>query len=359
MTIFDRPSWVHHDHVHLFNDESTGLRSIVAIHDTLLGPALGGCRLWAYESEAEAMRDALRLSRGMTFKAACAGLDLGGGKSVILGPPPESEAQREEMFAKFGECVEKLGGGYITAEDVGTSVGDMANVRRQTRHVTGLPVEMGGSGDPSPYTAMGVFIGLRAAVAHHLERGIEGLRVTVQGIGHVGWHLASQLVAAGAEVTVADISAESVAKAEEELGVASADTDAVYDVPMDVFAPCALGGVVNDDTIPRLSCKVVAGAANNQLLESRHAQALNDAGVLYAPDFVINAGGLINVSEEMRGWDERVVAIKLEGIGTMLDAIYERAAADPTLNTLDASRMIAEERLSGAARAQGSGKREW
>lgn len=359
MTLFDRPSWVNHDAVHLFHDEGTGLRAIVAIHDTLLGPALGGCRMWAYDSEEDALRDALRLSRGMTFKAACAGLDLGGGKAVILGPAPDDPARREALFQKFGEAVESLGGRYITAEDVGTSVADMAQVRRGTTHVTGLPVELGGSGDPSPFTAHGVFLGIRAAVAHAFGGGLDGLRVAVQGIGHVGVHLVRELVEAGADVAVADIDRDAVESAATEWGVRAVDPDAIYDEPMDVFAPCALGGVVNDETVGRLSCKVVAGAANNQLLEDRHAQVLNDRGVLYAPDFVINAGGLINVSEEMKGWNEQVVTIKLEGIAKMLTAIFEKAAGEPDLNTLDASDMIARERLEAAARAKGSRKSAW
>ncbi|MBC8514248.1 Glu/Leu/Phe/Val dehydrogenase [bacterium] len=362
MTIFSQEAWHQHDSVHFFRDSATGLRAIVAIHDTTLGPALGGCRLWNYNTETEAIRDVLRLSRGMTYKAACAGLDLGGGKSVLMGPAPSDPDKREAMFRHFGNCIESLGGQYITAEDVGTSVGDMAAVASKTNHVTGGPKAMGGSGDPSPYTAHGVFLGLKAAVKHQLGKdSVEGLRILVQGVGHVGWWLAKELFEEGAEILVSDINPESVQKAVEAWGaqVVSPQGNDWACTAMDVYAPCALGGTLNENTIPALQATVVAGAANNQLLVETDAQALNDRGILYAPDYVINAGGLINVDQERKGWDRDLVMEKLLAIGTSLTSIFRRSSREEALTTLTASRMIASDRLERVAQEKGKRKTSW
>jgi leucine dehydrogenase len=339
-----------HEQLVFWSDPELGYRGIIAIHDTTLGPALGGTRLWKYETELDAVVDALRLARGMTYKAAVAGLDLGGGKSVILGNG--DGADREMIFRAHGRAVESLKGRYITAEDVGTSVDDMEWIRMETEHVTGVH---GGSGDPSPVTAYGTYHGIRAAAAFRYgEPSLRGRHVAVQGLGHVGYHLCENLHAEGARLTVSDIHAEKVERVVEAFGAAPVGADEILSVEADVFAPCALGGVLDDDTIPRLACDIVAGSANNQLADpDRHGRMVQERGILYAPDYVINAGGLINVYGELKGWRPERARRKAADIHTTLLRIFERAR-EGGLPTSEAADRVAEERLDRARHLQRS-----
>lgn len=293
-----------HEQFCYHHDKQTGLRAFIAVHNTTRGPGLGGTRLWRYDNLAAAALDALRLSEGMTYKAAVAGLPLGGGKAVIAADGREDDPVcRAERFAAFGAFVDKLGGAYITAEDVGTKPSDMVNIRRNTAHVVGLPAEMGGSGDPSPVTAYGCLRGMEALVESAFgSHGLDGIHVAVQGLGKVGLPLVQMLLDAGASVTASDINADSVAQARA-YGAEIVDVDAIYDVDCDVFSPCALGATLNDDTIPRLKARIIAGCANNQLAESRHGDILHEKGIVYGVDYAINAGGLINVYTEIQGYD--------------------------------------------------------
>jgi leucine dehydrogenase len=333
--------------LYLRRDASVNLSAMIAIHDTRMGPALGGCRMIAYPTEEAAVLDALRLARGMTYKAALAGLPHGGGKSVILRPPGDFD--RRALFRAFGRFVDSLAGRYITAEDSGTSVDDMEAVRQTTKHVTGVRVENGGSGDPSPFTARGVRRGIEACAKLRLGRGdIEGLKVLIQGVGHVGHHLARELVGAGAKVIVADVDASKAKRVSEELGVGIADTDEVFGLEADVLAPCALGSGMNDATVPWLKVPIVAGAANNQLAEPRHGDLLHARGILYAPDYAINAGGLINVASEVRGYDRSWAVERVDAIYDTIAEIAERSKAVdvPTYRVAD---QMVEERLATAA----------
>jgi len=310
--------------LHVYSHSPSGLRAIVAINDTRLGPSLGGCRMISYSDEEAAFTDALRLARGMTRKAAISGLPLGGGKSVILRP--DGAFDRNQLFSAFGRFVDSLGGRYITAEDSGTSLDDMEVIRTQTRHVAGTSPARGGSGDPSPFTALGVLRGLEAAVKFKLGReSLEGLRVSVQGVGHVGFYLCELLHKKGAILTVCDTDSVRTNRAKEQFKATVIPTDAIYHSVMDVFAPCALGAVLNDQTIPKLSAKVIAGAANNQLAEPKHAAILLQRGITYAPDYVINAGGLINVAQELKGYDEQIVREKTMKIYDTTLEILQRA----------------------------------
>ncbi len=304
MRIFDKLAEYRHEQLVLCHDHSTGLRAVIAVHDTTLGPALGGCRMWPYESEEEAIVDALRLARGMTYKAAVSGLDFGGGKSVIIGDPREDKS--EALFRSFGRYVETLGGRYVAAEDVGTSTEDMDRVRLETSHVAGVSPARGGSGDPSPFTALGVLQGMRACVEELFgTTSLKGRTVAVQGLGHVGHQLCRLLDEAGAKLLVADIVDENVERVVRETGAEALGIDEILSASCDVLAPCAMGAVVDDGTLPHFQCSIIAGAANNVLQEPRHGQALADRGILYAPDYVINAGGLINISVGREGYDER------------------------------------------------------
>jgi leucine dehydrogenase len=303
MHIFDKLAEYRYEQVVFCHDKSTGLRAIIVIHNTTLGPALGGCRMYPYASEDEAVTDALRLARGMTYKAAASGLNLGGGKSVIIGDPHKDKS--EALFRSFGRYVETLGGRYITAEDVGTAIEDMENIRLETPHVVGVDVTHGGSGDPSPFTALGVKEGMLACADETFGTpSPEGLTVAVQGLGHVGYQLCKLLHAEGARLIVTDLNLRVVEGAVREFGAKPVEPDEILSMPCDVFAPCALGAVINDDTLPKLRCSIVAGSANNVLAESRHGEALAERGILYAPDYVINAGGLINVADELEGYNE-------------------------------------------------------
>lgn len=345
MKIFEEMAACRHDQLAFWSEPAAGYRGIIAIHDTTLGPALGGTRLWKYASEDEALVDALRLARGMTYKAAIAGLNLGGGKSVILAD--EGPLDREQLFRAHGRAVESLGGRYITAEDVGTSVDDMEFVRAETRWVVGV---RGGSGDPSPATAHGVYQGIRACARERYgDPCLEGRHVTVQGVGHVGYHLCAELAAEGARLTIADIDAGSVRRAVDEFGAAAVAPGEIYDVPADIFAPCALGGVVNDRTVGRLRVDIVAGSANNQLAEPRHGNALQERGILFAPDYVINAGGLINVYGELHGWSAERTRRKAAGIYDVLLNVFERAREDG-ITAAEASNRVALQILTDARR---------
>lgn len=337
-----------HDHeqiVHCY-DKNSGLKAIIAIHDTTLGPALGGCRMWPYESEEQALTDVLRLSRGMTYKSSVAGLNLGGGKAVIIGDPRKMKT--ENLFRAFGRFVQSLGGRYITAEDVGTSVQEMDWVRMETDYVTGIRRIHGGSGDPSPVTAFGVYHGIRAAMKWVVgDPSLEGVTVAVQGVGHVGFYLLQHLLPAGAKVIATDINQENIDRVKKEYpDVEMVDAGAIYDVPCDVFAPCALGGVVNDETIPRLKCKVVAGSANNVLLSEReHAQMLESKKIVYIPDFVISSGGLINVANELEGYDRNHVLTITEGIGQTVESILS-VAKEERYTTTEAAFVLAKRRIT-------------
>ncbi|HEX6925985.1 MAG TPA: Glu/Leu/Phe/Val dehydrogenase dimerization domain-containing protein [Longimicrobiaceae bacterium] len=329
-----------HEQVVYCHDPSCGYRGIIAIHDTTLGPALGGTRLWNYASETEALVDVLRLSRGMTYKAAVAGLNLGGGKAVIIGDP--HTVRREALFRAHGRFIESLGGRYITAEDVGTSETDMEYVRMETRHVTGLP---GASGDPSPVTAFGVFRGIQACVREVFEvDSLQGRTVAVQGLGHVGYHLCSYLHDAGAELIVSDLDPSRVQRVVEEFGARSVGVDEIFSVEADVYSPCALGATVNDETLPRLRARIVAGGANNVLAEPRHGDELHEREILYAPDYVINAGGLISVYGELQGWTHERAMRQAGEIYTTLLRLFERSRED-SVPPHEAADRLARERI--------------
>ncbi|MDP3274895.1 MAG: Glu/Leu/Phe/Val dehydrogenase dimerization domain-containing protein [Deltaproteobacteria bacterium] len=334
--------------VHVRRDEASGLAAIIAIHDTRLGPALGGCRFIHYDDEGAAFTDALRLARGMTYKAAITGLALGGGKSVLI--KPRTPFDRGALFSDFGRLIDHLGGRYITAEDSGTATADMDTVRTQTRWVTGVSKEKGGSGDPSPFTALGVRRGIEAAVKHKLNRdSLDGVRVAVQGLGHVGYYLCKELNALGAKLTVCDIDAARVERVRAEFSATVVDSTAIYDVDADVFAPCALGAGINDDTVGRLKVKIVAGAANNVLAEARHGDALKARAIAYAPDYAINAGGLVNVAHEIKSYDETVVRAQIHKIYDTILEVLDRAQKADISSHIVADRM-AEERLAQSAR---------
>ncbi len=347
MAVFSLSDFADHEQVVFVSDDKSGLKAIIAVHNSNLGPALGGCRMWPYASEEEAVRDVLRLSRGMTYKSAMANLKLGGGKSVIIGNPRTHKTP--ELLAAFARALEQLNGRYIAAEDSGTSVADMKYMTQFTQHVAGIhdkPSDAGTrSGDPSPATAYGTFIGIQAAVKERLGRdSLDGLRVAVQGVGNVGFDLARQLKEAGAQLWVTDIHREPLVQAGKELGATVVAPDEIFGLDVDVFAPCALGAILNDTTIPQLKASIVAGAANNQLAEARHGLELMKRGILYAPDYVINAGGIIDVYHERIGFDRAALLKHIEGIHDNLMEVFERARKEerPTGEVADA---IAEERF--------------
>jgi len=348
-SVFDQMQQTGHEQLVFCHDPHTGLNAIIAIHDTTLGPALGGTRLWNYNSHADAVTDALRLSRGMTYKAAVSGLNLGGGKAVIIGDA--AKVKSEALWRRYGKFVNSLNGKYITAEDVNTSARDMEYIALETEFVTGVPEYMGGSGDPSPFTAYGVFTGMKAAAKKAWgSDNLSGKKVLVQGVGHVGQYLVSHLVKEGAEVAISDISDAKIKEAVTKFPMAKViNNDEIYDYEMDIYAPCALGAVLNTGSIGRLKCAVVAGAANNQLeQEDLHGKMLVEKGILYAPDFLINAGGLINVSAELDDYNKDRVMGQVE-------KIYERTldifALSETENipTQEAAIRIAENRLKSIA----------
>lgn len=340
MRYFETIAEMGHEQVVFCHDKASGYRGIIAIHDTTLGPALGGCRFWNYASDDEAVTDALRLSRGMTYKNAVAGLNLGGGKSVIIGDNKTSD--REMLFRAHGRFCDSLGGRYVTAEDVGTTVEDMDFVHMETKYVAGIGSK---SGDPSSVTAHGVF---RAIQASAMERwgsdSLEGRTVAIQGCGNVGHHLANELHRAGAHLIVTDIDAGRIQKVVDATGATGVALKDIYGVKAEIFAPCALGGIINDDTIPQLRVEIVAGAANNQLLEDRHGDALEARGILYAPDYVANAGGVINVYSELTGWSRERSLRKAGEIYTTVRSVF-RLAKDTNIPTYKAADRVAEQRI--------------
>ena len=335
-----------HEEVLFCFDRPTGLRAIIAIHDTTLGPALGGTRMWPYATEAEALHDVLRLSRGMTYKSSLAGLDLGGGKAVIIG---DARTQKTEaMFRRFGQFVESLNGRYITAEDVGMSTTEMVNIQKETTNVAGLPEEMGGSGDPSPVTAYGVYCGMKAAAkTAYGSDDLNGRKVGIQGAGNVGKALVAYLVKEGAKVFLTDIHEEKLAAIKAEFpSITVVKSEDIYDLDMDIYSPCALGATVNDDTLKRLKCSVIAGAANNQLAdEIIHGKAVMEKGILYAPDFLINAGGIINCAWERKGYNHQAAMNQTAAIYDTAIRIF-KASSDLAIPTYLAANQAAEHRIS-------------
>ncbi len=339
-----------HEQILFCTDKETGLRAIIAVHNTTLGPALGGTRMWSYATEQEALTDVLRLSRGMSYKSALAGLDLGGGKAVIIGDARKDKT--EAMFRRFGQFVESLNGQYITAEDVGMSTTDMVNIKKETDYVAGLPQVMGGSGDPSPVTAYGVYMGMKAAakVAFGTDE-LKGRKVAVQGVGSVGQSLCGYLHEEGVELIVTDIHEVSVQKMVAQFGAKAVGLEEIYDQEMDIYAPCALGATVNDDTLSRLKCSVIAGAANNQLAnEQTHGQAVMDKGILYAPDFLVNAGGIINCFWELKGYVEEAAMEQTTEIYNTALRVFERSKQEG-VPTYKIANRIAEERIASIRNA--------
>lgn len=335
-----------HEQVVFFQDKESGLKAIIGVHSTVLGPSLGGCRMWKYSDEAAALRDVLRLSRGMTYKAAVADLKLGGGKAVVIADARTEKTP--ELLAAFGRAVESVAGRYITAEDVGMSVKDIDYIRNFTKYAVGGSNE-GGSGDPSVMTAFGCFQGIKAALKHAgLGEKLEGVKVAVQGVGNVGYHLCSYLSAAGAKLIITDIYPNQVEKVVQEFDATVVTPDQIYAVDADIFAPCALGAILNERTIPQLKCKIVAGSANNQLENDNDGKALADKGIIYCPDYAINAGGLINVAAEIDGYNKELVLNKVSKIYDTIDLILTRSQSEGVLPQ-EAAAQIAEQRLQQAA----------
>jgi leucine dehydrogenase len=338
-----------HEQIIFCSRPDVGLQAIIAIHDTTLGPALGGVRMWNYTSEKEAIHDALRLSRGMTYKAAISGLNLGGGKGVIIGDPQKDK--NELLFRAFGRFVDGLAGRYITAEDVGMSEREMEWIFSETKYVTGIPKSRGGSGDPSPVTAYGVYMGMKAAAqTAYGSDSLEGKRIGIQGAGSVATHLARLLRNENVEMFVTDIFEEKALNIARETGAKVIHPNQIYTQELEIFSPCALGGVVNDDTISHLACDIIAGGANNILdNEVRHGQILKELGILYAPDYVINAGGIINVASELEGYNEQVAMEKASRIYDTTLAIFNYAE-EHNITTNEASNILAEERIKSVGK---------
>ncbi len=339
--MFDRPEFDAHEAVTFLSDADCGLNAIIAVHSTRLGPAIGGCRVWPYSDTSDALRDALRLSRGMTYKAAMAGVLLGGGKAVVIiaAARPKTPA----MMRALGRAIERMGGSYVTGEDVGTTCEDMAEIRTETAHVMGLPLEQGGSGDPSPNTALGCFEGIRASARYALGNGdLRNMRVAVQGIGNVGFHLCALLAESGAHLTVSDVNRSRAERCAREFDARVVDPTEIFDVDADVLAPCALGAILNANTIPRLRVRIVAGGANNQLESAQSGASLRDRGILYAPDYVINAGGMIQLAAEKTGMQKSTVGERVRSIAATLLRVY-RFAGERAIPTSAAADLLAGE----------------
>lgn len=344
MSVFD------HEEVVFCNDNATGLKAIIAVHNTVLGPALGGTRMWPYANEAEALTDALRLSRGMTYKAAVAGLNLGGGKAVIIADSRKDKT--EAMMRRFGKFVDSLGGKYITAEDVGIGTKDMEHVYMETKHVTGIPPALGGSGDPSPVTAYGVYMGMKASAKECWGKdSLAGKKVLVQGVGHVGSVLVDHLVKEGAKVYVTDIFEDRINEVKKKHAeVEFVPGDKIFDLDIDIYAPCALGATINEDSLSRLKCAIICGAANNQLAdENVHGKIVMEKGILYAPDFVVNAGGLINVYSEVAKYGRDYALSQTENIYKTTADIYAMSKKE-NIPTFMAANRTAEARIEAIAR---------
>jgi len=343
--VFGQLSFDNHEQIVFCNDKDTGLKAIIGIHNSVLGPALGGTRMWNYANEWEALNDVLRLSRGMTYKSAITGLDLGGGKAVIIG---DSKTQKTpEMMRKFGEFVHSLSGRYITAEDVGMVTADMDTVRDVTPYVTGISESRGGSGNPSPVTAYGVYLGMKAAAKHQFGSDkLEGKKILVQGIGHVGETLVDYITKEGALVQITDINEDKLVEVEKKYGASIYSGSDLYTADVDIYSPCALGATINDDTVYKINAKVIAGAANNQLAyENIHGPILQERGIVYAPDFLINAGGIINVYAEIKHYDKAEAMRKTENIYNTTLEIFDYAKVN-NLTPQKAAMAIAEERIA-------------
>lgn len=350
-SIFQELSTYNHENLVFCYDEPTGLKAIVGVHNTVLGPALGGVRIWNYASEADALNDVLRLSRGMTYKNAISGLNLGGGKAVIIGDARTMKT--EALMKRFGQFVNDLGGKYITAEDVGVNTRDMEIIAGVTKHVSGKPEFLGGGGDPSVFTAYGVYLGMKASAKKvYGDDSLAGKKIAVQGVGHVGSLLLERLQKEGAELFITDYFEDKAIAVANKLGATVVGVDDIYDLDMDIYAPCALGATINDNTISRLKCKIVAGAANNQLKdEKRHGQALLEKGVVYAPDFLINAGGVINVYQEVLGYDRAKAFEQVEKIYDFTLDILNLAEKEK-VTTHQAAMQAAEKRIAAKLSGQ-------
>lgn len=331
-------------------DEASGLKAIIAIHDTTLGPALGGARMWTYASEENAIEDALRLARGMTYKNAAAGLNLGGGKTVIIGDPFKDK--NEEMFRALGRFIQGLNGRYITAEDVGTTVTDMDLMHEETNYVTGISPAFGSSGNPSPVTAYGVYRGMKAAAKEAFgSESLEGRTISVQGLGNVAYKLCEYLHNEGAKLVVTDINQAAIDRVVNDFDATAVAPEEIYSQEVDIFSPCALGAILNDETIPQLKAKVIAGSANNQLQDSRHGDYLHELGIVYAPDYVINAGGVINVADELYGYNRERAMKRVEGIYDSIEKIFEISKRDG-IPTYVAANRLAEERIARVSKSR-------
>ncbi len=346
MEIFKEIERREHEQVVFCSDKHANLRAIIAIHNTTLGPALGGARMWTYNSDQDALVDALRLSRGMTYKAAVAGLNLGGGKAVIIGDPNKDKT--EALFRTYGRFVEGLAGRYITAEDVGTSVHDMEWVRMETKYVTGIDRALGGGGDPSPITAFGVYQGMKACMKELTgSDSLEGRKIAIQGAGHVASYVCEHLAKEGAKLFITDIYEEKAKELAARTKGKDVHPDKIYDVDADVFCPCALGAIINDDTLPRLKAKIIAGGANNQLKDEKtHGEMVMKKKLLYAPDYAINAGGLISVANELEGYPPERALKQAEGIYDTIRKIFA-IAKEEEIPTYEASDRLAEARIKG------------
>lgn len=348
MSVFDHSEFDNHEHVAFYHDEAAGLSAIIAVHNTNLGPALGGCRMWPYVNSAEALTDVLRLSKGMTYKSAMANLKLGGGKSVIIGDP--RKVKTPEMMTAMGKFVDSLGGKYFTAEDSGISVTDLKSMAQESDYIAGTKAHYHyagetADGNPAPSTAYGVFVGVKASVEHALKSDLNGVRVAIQGMGHVGYRLAEHLHNAGAKLFVTDIYPEGVDRAVKELGATAVAPEEIYGLDVDVVAPCAMGASINDETLSTLKAKVIAGAANNQLAREEIGDVLQERGIVYAPDYVINAGGVIDIyHQRMESSSNEALRDHLEQIGDTLKEIFERADAEGRATNRVAN-VIAEERF--------------
>jgi leucine dehydrogenase len=346
--VFELMKEMEHEQVVFCHDPHSNLKAIIAIHNTTLGPALGGTRMWNYNSDDDAVVDALRLSRGMTYKAAISGLNLGGGKAVIIGDP---SLKSEALWRRYGKFVNSLNGKYITAEDVNTSASDMEYIHQETKHVTGIPEYMGGSGDPSPFTAYGVFVGMKACA--HKRWGndsLSGKKVLVQGVGHVGHYLVGHLIEAGAKVFISDINKDRIKETTNKFNVEFIEPAEMLNVDMDIYAPCALGATINTESIRTLTCSIIAGAANNQLADEKiHGRQLIEKGIIYAPDFLINAGGLVNVAAEASGsYNREKVTNDVEKIYNRILAIFSLSEKED-ITTQEAAIQIAQKRIDDVA----------
>lgn len=347
--LFEKLTQYDYEELVFCQDKATGLKAIIAIHNTTLGPGLGGTRMYNYKNEQDAITDVLRLSRGMTYKAAISGLNLGGAKAVIIGDPRKLKS--EAFMRKFGQFIENLNGKYITAEDIGTTTKDMEYINMATEHVVGLPEIMGGGGDPSPVTAYGVFLGMKACAKEvYGNDNLSGKKVLVEGVGKVGGYLVELLAKEGAIIQVADVNEDAIKDMVKKYKASAVSLSDIHEQDIDIYSPCALGASLNDTTIPQLKCYIVAGAANNQLgEETRHGQMLVERGILYGPDFLINAGGLINVYTELNGYNRDIAMARAENIYSVTSDII-KLAKEENIPTYAAANKMAENRIESIGR---------